>query len=128
MVKKKKLNLNAKGFISVYALLLLNVVVLMSYLLQLRIKNIQLLQKQGQSFAIGVRETIEKIKEDYLSFTEENCEIETNHGLSASIVYEGLEARVRLYDEAHEVCYRLYFDDLEEVFLEFEYIDCLSSY
>ena len=109
-----------KGFVSVYGIALLSIVVCVMPLFYLKTKQYNLYLKEDSWNQVECY-TIMFIKNAFLEYEEKDVSF-FYQGFDIRIVYDGMLAKAEIEKDEKKLCFQITFDDVEECITSFVYV------
>ena len=114
--------MNKNGFISMYALVLLQITLTFSMMMLERIKTSYISHTFDELTFVEIK-VINKVKQDLLEYEEEDSSFEEN-GFDVELVYDDVTCYITIKKGQKKVLSsRLEFDDIEEEIIAYEYLE-----
>ena len=111
-----------KGWVSLYALVLLNLVIALLMLQTAKLNSyVRRLKVKSELEEVEIF-TIRKIKSDYYNYEESDCTLSYKQ-MSIDIDYEGMEANATITTPDSTIKFRVTYDDIDENITDFAYLE-----
>lgn len=113
--------MNKKGFIAIYGVLLLNMLLPFTLMLLEKVKIAYIYHQENTIDFVEIH-VIDKVKKDLLAYEEEDEQF-SYLGYDVDLQYEDITCHILIYDKNEIVISSvLVFDDIEEEFVSYTYL------